>query len=133
MFESHYPTDTTKNGERFNVTICGSLPDQEAAFKTRGQHAVRKVLAGACNNFGIPFEECVYFSCEISTPKTINFRASLMIVTTTYDEDGEAVQRMTKCINNLTIAECGIDEHTHLIIALDHEQEQESDPEDRNE
>ena len=47
--------------------ISGQYPDQEAEFKTRGGHLVKKVLAGACQNFGIDVDESVlhfksYFS-----------------------------------------------------------------------
>ena len=53
--------------ERFTVHISGQYPDQEAEFKTRGGHLVKKVLAGACQNFGIDVDESVlhfksYFS-----------------------------------------------------------------------
>lgn len=36
--------------------IYGPRDNQEAAFKTRGQHVVKKVLAGACKTFNVDFE-----------------------------------------------------------------------------
>lgn len=43
---------------RFEITITG--PQNETAqFKTRGRHAVKKVLAAACKTFGIKYERCV--------------------------------------------------------------------------
>lgn len=47
-----------------------------------------------------------------------NFRATLVIVTQTQDEDGEFVQHKAECDSNATIAECGIDEHTPLMVVL---------------
>ncbi|KAF9465220.1 hypothetical protein BDZ94DRAFT_1296715 [Collybia nuda] len=98
-----------KNNERFNVTIFGPRTSQEAAFKTRGQHTVKKVLAGACKTFGVRFEG-----------------ASLAVLTSFYDEDGEVVQSMAKCDGEATIAESGIDEYTQLMIVLPHGAGQDS-------
>jgi len=47
--------------ERFNVIISGPGPDQEAEFKTRGKHLVRKVLAGACKTFELDFARYVIY------------------------------------------------------------------------
>lgn len=47
-----------------------------------------------------------------------NFRATLVIVTQTQDEDGEFVQHKAECDSDATIAECGIDEHTSLMVVL---------------
>lgn len=44
---------------RFNVIIRGPGPDQEAEFKTRGKHLVKKVLAGACKTFQLDFAKYV--------------------------------------------------------------------------
>jgi hypothetical protein len=45
---------------RYTVIINGP-PDQEAEFKTRGKHLVKKVLAGACKTFGLDLARYVFF------------------------------------------------------------------------
>lgn len=47
-----------------------------------------------------------------------NFRATLVIVTQIQDENGRFVQHKVECGSDATIAECGIDEHTSLMVVL---------------
>lgn len=41
-----------------------------------------------------------------------------MIVTQIQDENGRFVQHKVECGSDATIAECGIDEHTSLMVVL---------------
>ncbi|KAG6853731.1 hypothetical protein C0991_001864 [Blastosporella zonata] len=47
----------TRQDERFSVEVYGPIPDQEAEFRTRGGHKVRKVLDSVCKTFGYPSDK----------------------------------------------------------------------------
>ncbi|TRM68776.1 hypothetical protein BD626DRAFT_471808 [Schizophyllum amplum] len=104
------PAKAKAQEERFTVHISGPSPDQEAEFKTRGGHLVRKVLAGACQNFGLDVEE-----------------ARLYLLLQWEDEDGITVEDETECNPEDTMQKCGIEAGSRLVIRVDDEEYDEDE------
>ncbi|RDB20632.1 hypothetical protein Hypma_012321 [Hypsizygus marmoreus] len=94
---------TTQDDVRFNVMI--TYEDQAAEFKTRGKHAVKKVLAGACRTFSIDIE-----------------RARLVLLV---DVDGE--EHRFACGPEETMAQCGVLPNSKFVIELEEEGEGDVD------
>ncbi|KAL1725677.1 hypothetical protein EV714DRAFT_277273 [Schizophyllum commune] len=91
--------------ERFTVHISGQYPDQEAEFKTRGGHLVKKVLAGACQNFGIDVDE-----------------ARLYHIIQYEDDNGDMLEDEVECDLEDTMQKCGIEAGAKLVIKVDSEE-----------
>ncbi|KAI4525621.1 hypothetical protein K525DRAFT_191041 [Schizophyllum commune Loenen D] len=91
--------------ERFTVHISGQYPDQEAEFKTRGGHLVKKVLAGACQNFGIDVDE-----------------ARLYHIIQYEDDNGDMLEDEVECDPEDTMQKCGIEAGAKLVIKVDSEE-----------
>ncbi|KAF9553335.1 hypothetical protein CPC08DRAFT_754277 [Agrocybe pediades] len=81
---------------RLEIIIFGLTDDQQAKFKTRGKHPVRKILAAACKSFGIDQEN-----------------AKLVHIISVDDEEEEL-----ELAEEESIARCGVDSESLLRIRL---------------
>ncbi|KAF8225259.1 hypothetical protein L208DRAFT_1408728 [Tricholoma matsutake] len=90
---------------RFNVIIRGPGPDQEAEFKTRGKHLVKKVLAGACKTFQLDFAKA-----HLIVPKMVNGNVDYF-----------------DCPLDQTMARCGVESGKRYFIDMDEVDELQDD------
>ncbi|KAJ3809103.1 hypothetical protein F5876DRAFT_78102 [Lentinula aff. lateritia] len=104
-------TQTSTSAEpepRFKIRIWGPR-DQNGEFMTKKKHTVRKVLAGACKNFGLD-----------------PIQAKLQLVVELPDEfTGEMVSHHYDCDNEDTVGKAGIGPESTLKVCVLGEEEEE--------
>ncbi|KAJ3864539.1 hypothetical protein EV359DRAFT_63919 [Lentinula novae-zelandiae] len=109
--QSQTQTQTSTSTEpepRFKIRIWGPR-DQNGEFMTKKKHTVRKVLAGACKNFGLD-----------------PVQAKLQLVVELPDEfTGEMVSHHYDCDNEDTVGKAGIGPESTLKVCVLGEEEEE--------
>ncbi|KAJ3844247.1 hypothetical protein EV361DRAFT_908934 [Lentinula raphanica] len=99
--QSHSQTSASVDPEpRFKIKIFGPRSDQTGEFMTRKKHTVRKVLAGACKNFGID-------------PTTAKLQ---QIFELPEGDDDEIVSHYYDCDNDETVGKAGIGPESMLRV-----------------
>ncbi|KIY51473.1 hypothetical protein FISHEDRAFT_70705 [Fistulina hepatica ATCC 64428] len=87
----------TAEDPRFKITVEGPGQDDRGEFNTRGGHAVRKVLMGACRTFGLDHHRAELYLCE---------------------ELGDDCETQVLCDVNATIAAAGVKPGDRLIVKM---------------
>ncbi|KAH7871967.1 uncharacterized protein C8R40DRAFT_1174040 [Lentinula edodes] len=109
--QSQTQTQTSTSAEpepRFKIRIWGPR-DQNGEFMTKKKHTVRKVLAGACKNFGLD-----------------PIQAKLQLVVELPDEfTGEMVSHHYDCDNEDTVGKAGIGPESTLKVCVLGDEEEE--------
>lgn len=100
-------SQSSLNPDAHFVVRIRAPESQEAEFKTRGKHTIKKVLLGACNTFDLDYE-----------------RARLILVLS----EPEGGHDMYYCEPEESMASCGIMPDSTLVIHV----EPESDDDDHN-
>jgi hypothetical protein len=106
---------------RYNVFISGPGPDQEAEFKTRGKHLVKKVLAGACKTFDLDLARyvlcCSAVEWMVYCVSDFAWYRAHLIVTKVINGEVEYFE----CPLDQTMAKCGVESGKKFFIHMDEE------------
>jgi len=98
----------SKDEERFTVTIIGPYEEQQAEFKTRGKHTIKKVLAAACRTFELDYD------------------LARLILLVDADDD----EQMFYCEPDDTMAQCGVYRDARFLVKMEGEEPYEEDEDD---
>jgi hypothetical protein len=111
--------DADDGTPKYVVNIAYPPQSEESMFKTRGTYSVKKVLAGACKNFGLDFDRSVSTSLYrgISDCQTPISSAHLKLIVEFDDEDGDKL--LSDCDNGDTMARAGAVPNARFIIVMD--------------
>ena len=118
-------TDTPDAEARFHVIIHGPKEDDEAEFKTRGKHAVKKVIATACKTFGLDYTKYDYTLRVHNSSLTVYATTCRAHLVFSQVIDGE--EQWFECDPEQTMGIYAVKSGSKFVIFMDGEGEDELD------